>query len=70
MYIYTYPNAEFGYVFSFHLPSMCAEVQLQVTKRLTLNLSVIIIHIPWLFIHFSYIIHPVYSYMSNMICQI
>ena len=60
MYIYTYPNAEFGCVFSFHLPSMCAEVQLQVTKRLTLNLSVIIIHIPW----------SVYSYMPNMICQI
>ena len=32
MYIYTYPNVEFGYVFSFHLPSMCKQVQLQVTK--------------------------------------
>ena len=60
IYIYTYANTEFGYVFSFHLPSMCGQVQLQITKRLTLNLSVIIIHSSW----------SVYSYTPNITCQI
>ena len=60
IYIYAYPNAEFGYVFSFHLHSMCAELQLQVMKRLTLNLSMVILHSSW----------SVYSYMSNITCQI
>ena len=58
--LYTYPNAEFGYVFNFHLPTICAELQLQVMKRLTLNLSMVIRHSSW----------SVYSYMSNITCQI
>ena len=39
---------------------VCAQVQLQVMNELTLNLSVIIIHSFW----------SVYSYMSNITCQI
>ena len=55
-----YPNAEFGYVFSFHLPRMYAQVQLQAKKQLTLLLNVIIIHSSW----------SVYSFMANITCQI
>ena len=39
---------------------VCAQVQLQVTNKLTLNLNVIIIHSSW----------SVYSYMSNITSQI
>ena len=38
----------------------CAQVQLHIKNQFTLNLSVIIIHSSW----------SVYSYMSNITCQI
>ena len=38
----TYPNAEFGYVFSFHIQRNNAQEQQQVLKCLALNLNAVI----------------------------